>query len=79
MQSLKSFDVSGSDVNDLRAIALLDNLTELDISKTKIDVKDLALISDKKLKRTYLCVKWGLKLFDNCKLFIKHRKPRHLI
>ncbi len=63
-QSLKSFDVSGSDVNDLRAIALLDNLTELDISKTKIDVKDLSLIADMKNLKNLSVREMGIKNFS---------------
>lgn len=45
-QNLKSIDLSGTDLKDLRAIALLNSAEKLDISDTKIDPKDLSLLAD---------------------------------
>ncbi len=43
-QNVKSLDLSGTDLKDLRAVILLNNVEKLDISDTKVDPKDLALL-----------------------------------
>ncbi|BBH54708.1 leucine-rich repeat domain-containing protein [Fluviispira sanaruensis] len=43
--NVKSIDLSGTDLKDLKAISLLENLEKLDISSTKVDPKDLTLLS----------------------------------
>ncbi len=44
-QNLSSLDLSGTDLKDLRAVSLLNNVQKLDISDTRIDPKDLALLA----------------------------------
>lgn len=44
-QNLSSLDLSGTDLKDLRAVSLLNNVQRLDISDTRIDPKDLSLLA----------------------------------
>lgn len=44
-QNLSSLDLSGTDLKDLRAVSLLNNVQKLDISDTRIDPKDLSLLA----------------------------------
>ncbi|MBX9838412.1 MAG: hypothetical protein K2X69_08890, partial [Silvanigrellaceae bacterium] len=55
-QNVKSLDLSGTDLKDLRAIVLLNNVEKLDISDTKVDPKDLAMLA-KMPKLTSLAVR----------------------
>ncbi len=44
-QNLKSLDLSGTDLKNLKAVVLLNNVEKLDISGTKVDPKDLSLLA----------------------------------